>query len=127
MDSCGQALTQSPHLVQHSRKSASLTAPGGRSQSVRPGGAVFSGGASAWAAYALAALATERTESLKKSRRPYLGTEAISDFRSQISNLFSQASHITPFTSHRRRAACRLPRNDRRRRTQRPIPDDFRG
>jgi hypothetical protein len=77
MASWGQALMQSPHWVQRSKNSASLTAPGGRSQSIRTGGAGFSGAASTWAAYSLAALATERTESLKKSRRPYLGSVAM--------------------------------------------------
>src|ERR1041384_6828691 len=91
--SCGQALTQSLHFVQRSRKSASLAAPGGRSQSVRIGAAGFSGAASAWAAYSFAAFATERTESLKKSRLPYFGSEAISDLKLQIP-YFSPACEI---------------------------------
>src|SRR4029078_2505107 len=87
IESCGQALIQSLHFVQRSKNSTSSTAPGGRSQSVLAGGAGFSGAASTCAAYSFAAFATERTESLKKSRRPYLGSAAISDLRSQISNL----------------------------------------
>src|SRR5687767_3449180 len=90
--SWGQALTQSLHLVQRSRNWASATPPGGRSQSVRIAGAGFSDTASAWAENSFAAFATERTESLKKSRRPYLGSEAIgiriffSDFTAHISD-----------------------------------------
>jgi hypothetical protein len=64
---------QSLHFVQRSRKIASPTAPGGRSQSVRMAGAGFSGTASAWEENSFAAFATEMTESLKKSRRPYFG------------------------------------------------------
>ena len=70
----GQALTQSPHVVQRSRKSASPTAPGGRSQSVRVGAGPFAGAASASRENSCAAFATERTESLMKSRRPYEGS-----------------------------------------------------
>jgi len=42
----GQALMQSPHRVQRSRKRASSTAPGGRSQSWRTGGRSGAGAAS---------------------------------------------------------------------------------
>src|SRR5688572_24311462 len=76
IDSCGQAFRQSLHFVQRSRKVASPAAPGGRSQSVRKAGAGFSGTASAWEENSFAAFATEMTESLKKSRRPYLGSVA---------------------------------------------------
>src|SRR5918994_1859853 len=76
IDSCGQAFMQSLHFVQRSRKIASPTAPGGRSQSVRRAGAGFSGTASAWEENSFAAFATEMTESLKKSRRPYFGSVA---------------------------------------------------
>ena len=62
----------------------------GRSQSVRMGGAGFWRTASTWAAYSFATLATERTESLKKSRRPYFGSVAI---RWLISNDRSHISH----------------------------------
>src|SRR5262249_20107472 len=99
IESCGQAFTQSLHLVHRSRNSASPTAPGGRSQSVRVGAAGLSGAASTCAAYSFAAFATERTESLKKSRRPYFGSEAISwQFHIQISDLRSEifSSYITP-------------------------------
>lgn len=75
-EACGHAFTQSLHFVQRSRNSASSAAPGGRSQSVRMAGAGFSGAASACAAYSFAAFATDRTESLKKSRLPYFGSVA---------------------------------------------------
>jgi hypothetical protein len=67
---------QSLHFVQRSRKIASPAAPGGRSQSVRMTGTGFSGTPSAWEENSFAAFATEMTESLKKSRRPYLGSVA---------------------------------------------------
>ena len=73
----GQALRQSPHLVQRSRKIPSPAAPGGRSQSVRIGIGPFAGAASASLENSCAAFATERTESLIKSRRPYEGSVAI--------------------------------------------------
>ena len=44
---------------------------------MRKAGAGFSGTASAWEENSFAAFATEMTESLKKSRRPYLGSDAI--------------------------------------------------
>ena len=66
----GQALTQSPQRVHRSRNCASATAPGGRSQSWRRGAASGSRPASLCKENSLAALATEITESLRKSRRP---------------------------------------------------------
>lgn len=44
---------------------------------MRMAGAGFSGTASAWEENSFAAFATEMTESLKKSRRPYLGSIAM--------------------------------------------------
>jgi hypothetical protein len=89
---------QSLHFVQRSRKIASPTAPGGRSQSVRMAGAGFSGTASAWEENSFAAFATEMTESLKKSRRPYFGSVAtgwcVLLFQEMVNNgdVFSRAT-----------------------------------
>jgi hypothetical protein len=72
IESYGQALAQSLHLVQRSKNNVSATAPGGRNQSVRTGGgAGCSGTTACFLANSCAALATETTESLRKSRRPY--------------------------------------------------------
>ena len=68
---------QSPHCVQRSRNAASSPDPGGRSQSVRTAAGFWGGGASTSRENSRAAFATERTESLKKSRRPYEGSVAI--------------------------------------------------
>lgn len=105
----GQVSIQSPHFVQHSKNNASLTAPGGRSQSVRTGGVTGTAVDSFCCANSCAALATDSTESFRKSRRPYEGLVAISA------------------TSHHRLEACRLPRTDRIRRIPRPTPGGFPG
>src|SRR6185436_9913831 len=78
----GQAVTQSLHFVQRSRKSGSSTAPGGRSQSLRTaGGGGFAGTPSACLTSSRAALTVEITESFRNSRRPYEGLVAtIVDF-----------------------------------------------
>ena len=72
IDPYGQTLPQSPHRVHRSKNSASSVAPGGRNQSVRTGGGT---GCSVTTACCLAnscaAFATDTTESLRKSRRPY--------------------------------------------------------
>src|SRR3990167_4300709 len=68
---------QSPHFVQRSRNTTSSTAPGGRSQSVRKTGAGASGTASTCLENSCAALATDITESFRKSRLPYEGLEAM--------------------------------------------------
>src|SRR5215217_4096670 len=73
----GQASMQSLHFVQRSRNADSSTAPGGRSQSVRLGGGACGTTAFFCCLNSWAALATDRTESFRKSRRPYAGSVAI--------------------------------------------------
>src|SRR5262245_14637387 len=72
IDPYGQTFAQSPHFVHRSKNSASPAAPGGRSQSNRTGGGAGCSGTTACCLVnSRAALATDTTESLRKSRRPY--------------------------------------------------------
>lgn len=150
----GQAVMQSLHFVQRSRKSGSPTAPGGRSQSVRVGGGDGSTGTpSACLTSSRAALTVESTESFRKSRRPYEGLVGIQTTRladgqnscparpqrakgrgvrcryvEALSEARTKLAAIFTIrtTSLHRHAACTLPHSDRRPRIPRPIPDDSR-
>src|SRR6185295_7691035 len=78
IDPYGHTLAQSPHCVHRSKNSVSSTAPGGRNQSVRTGTGAGCSGTTSWCLLnSFAALATDTTESLRKSRRPYGESVAI--------------------------------------------------
>lgn len=128
----GQSLIQSPHRVHRSRNSVSSTAPGGRNQSFRDRGGLGGGGASTALENSRAAFATERRESLRKSRRPYAGsavTGQSSGFNvhdqslSPAAERFALPPRLSPTSLHRH-AACTPPHNGRRPRIPHPNLDD---